>query len=86
MGRWFVQMLDLDTGNTFEDTADVFMTGTGLLNEWKWPSIPGLHSFKGRLLHSACWDEEFDSEVSCRLLRQSRLLWLLLTSDTRTKP
>ncbi|KAL2794663.1 hypothetical protein BJX66DRAFT_351131 [Aspergillus keveii] len=46
----------------FEDCADVLMTGTGLLNEWKWPDIPGLGSFAGEVLHSACWDEGFDAE------------------------
>ncbi|KAE8408281.1 hypothetical protein BDV37DRAFT_296468 [Aspergillus pseudonomiae] len=60
LGKWFVQMLDLQTGQTFEDNADVLITGTGQLNEWKWPPIPGLHSFKGKLLHSACWDETYD--------------------------
>ena len=24
-----------------------------------WPKIPGLHSFKGELIHSANWDESF---------------------------
>lgn len=63
LGKWFVQILNTETDETFEDSADVLMTGTGLLNEWKWPSIPGLQSFKGQLLHSACWDETFQSEV-----------------------
>lgn len=48
-----------------EDSAEVLMTGTGLLNEWKWPSIPGLNEFKGDLLHTANWDKSFDAEV-CR--------------------
>lgn len=61
---WTVQIQDLLTGNTFEDSADVLMTGTGLLNEWKWPSIPGLQCYKGQLLHSASWDEAFTPEVS----------------------
>ncbi|OGE49328.1 hypothetical protein PENARI_c022G06223 [Penicillium arizonense] len=60
IGKWFVQIFDEKTGSVFEDSADIFMTGTGLLNEWKWPSIPGLHSFKGKLLHSACWDSTYD--------------------------
>lgn len=64
MGKWFVQVVDDKTGQVFEDFADVFMTGTGLLNEWEWPSIPGLHAFKGKLLHSACWDESYDIQVS----------------------
>ncbi|OQE17779.1 hypothetical protein PENFLA_c023G05685 [Penicillium flavigenum] len=62
LGKWFVQIFDETTGSVFEDSADVFMTGTGLLNDWKWPSIPGLHSFKGKLLHSACWDNSYDME------------------------
>ncbi|CRL25515.1 Flavin-containing monooxygenase-like [Penicillium camemberti] len=59
-GKWFVQIFDEKTGSVFEDSADIFMTGTGLLNEWKWPFIPGLQSFKGKLLHSACWDNTYD--------------------------
>ncbi|KAF2999664.1 hypothetical protein E8E13_000900 [Curvularia kusanoi] len=43
------------------DSADVLVTGTGTLNEWKWPEIEGLHSFQGTLLHSANWDQSFDS-------------------------
>ncbi|KAI2893055.1 hypothetical protein CBS76997_1774 [Aspergillus niger] len=57
---WTVQVQDVLTGNIFEDSADVLMIGTGLLNEWKWPSVSGLQSFKGQLLHSASWDESFD--------------------------
>ena len=29
---------------------------------WKWPDIPGLDSFKGKLLHSARWDNSYDYE------------------------
>lgn len=29
-------------------------------SNWKWPEIPGLHNFGGKLLHSACWDDSFD--------------------------
>lgn len=25
------------------------------LSKWKWPEIPGLFDFKGKLLHSAKW-------------------------------
>lgn len=39
-----------------EDTADVLFLGTGVLSRWAWPSIEGLHNFKGKLLHSAQWD------------------------------
>lgn len=64
-GKWFVQILDESTPGRqiFEDSADVLITGTGLLNEWKWPSISGIEKFRGKLLHSACWDESYDMEV-----------------------
>lgn len=39
-----------------EDTADVLLLGVGLLNRPKWPDIPGLPEFRGRLLHTAQWD------------------------------
>lgn len=68
--KWFVQIRDLKTGFTHEDYADVLMTGEGVLNEWKWPEIEGLHSFQGTLLHSANWEDQFDPKVrdSCRLV------------------
>lgn len=62
--KWFVQIRDSVTGATFEDSADVLMTGEGVLNEWSWPAIPGIHSFEGPLLHSANWNEQFDANVS----------------------
>lgn len=31
-----------------------------MFSKWKWPSIPGIHDFKGRLVHSARWDESYD--------------------------
>jgi cation diffusion facilitator CzcD-associated flavoprotein CzcO len=36
------------------------VNASGILNNWKWPSIPGLQSFKGQLLHSAHYDESAD--------------------------
>jgi cation diffusion facilitator CzcD-associated flavoprotein CzcO len=55
------------------DTCHVLINATGVLNKWKCrtptppllqsltrfsgPKIPGLHTFKGPLLHSAHWDQ-----------------------------
>ncbi|KAF4465021.1 FAD-dependent pyridine nucleotide-disulfide oxidoreductase [Fusarium albosuccineum] len=56
-----LQKVDADPPVIIEDEADVFITGTGLLNEWKWPSIPGLHSFTGEILHTANWQDSFSA-------------------------
>lgn len=60
-----VELQKLGSGEplTVFDEGDVLITGTGLLNEMKWPSIEGLHQFQGRLLHTANWDENFDATV-----------------------
>ncbi|KAH0829681.1 putative sterigmatocystin biosynthesis monooxygenase stcW [Fonsecaea pedrosoi] len=47
-------------GETIKDWCHVFINGAGFLNDWKWPNIPGLHSFKGKLMHSAAWDPSVD--------------------------
>ncbi|KAK4936739.1 hypothetical protein LTR10_022463 [Elasticomyces elasticus] len=47
-------------GTRVSDWCHVLINGTGFLNSWKWPSIPGLHSFGGQLMHSASWDSSCD--------------------------
>ena len=61
--KWSVNVEDISTGKTVHDKADVLITAIGVLNEWRWPDIPGLHSFKGALLHSAGWEATFKPEV-----------------------
>jgi cation diffusion facilitator CzcD-associated flavoprotein CzcO len=34
-------------------------------SNWKWPDIPGLHTFKGALQHSAHYDETVDLKAKC---------------------
>lgn len=29
-------------------------------SNWKWPNIKGIETFKGHLVHTARWDEEYD--------------------------
>ncbi|CAG1970321.1 unnamed protein product [Fusarium graminearum] len=58
--KWYVQLKNLATGEEYQDSADVLVTGEGVLNEWKWPEIEGIESFKGHLLHSANWDPQID--------------------------
>lgn len=47
----------------YKDDCDILIQATGALNNWKWPNIPGLHDFKGKLLHSATWDEDYEYTV-----------------------
>ncbi|KAH6880730.1 flavin-binding monooxygenase [Thelonectria olida] len=59
--KWHVKVENCLTGDVLEDSCDVLYACIGALNDWKWPEIPGLQSFKGRLLHSAAWDESWDA-------------------------
>lgn len=55
-GKWTLK-LNTPEGEIF-DSVDVVLNCTGGLSNWKWPDIPGLHSFKGTLVHSADWTLE----------------------------
>jgi cation diffusion facilitator CzcD-associated flavoprotein CzcO len=39
--------------------VDVLINATGCLNNWKLPEIEGLDGFKGKVMHSACWDRSW---------------------------
>ncbi|KAK5192630.1 hypothetical protein LTR92_007805 [Exophiala xenobiotica] len=57
-GKWILTV-DAD-GKELTDSCDVLINAGGVLNNWQWPKIPGLHSFRGKLLHSAAWDPSYD--------------------------
>lgn len=57
-GKWKITINR--NGTIFEDAADVLVNGSGILNKWRWPEIEGLDTFKGKLLHSAQWDNSYD--------------------------
>lgn len=59
-GQWKISVKDNNSGREFEDHVDVIINGSGILNKWKWPNIPGLNDFKGTLLHSAQWNKNTD--------------------------
>ncbi|KAF7305151.1 hypothetical protein MKEN_01230300 [Mycena kentingensis (nom. inval.)] len=54
--RWRLKIRGPE-GKEFEDECDVFLNGGGVLNHWAWPSITGLHDFKGALCHTARWPD-----------------------------
>ena len=60
LGQWRLQVRDLATCSIVEDRCDILINAAGVLNQWRWPDIPGLHDFKGKLMHSASWNGETD--------------------------
>lgn len=62
-GKWTVTFENQVTGTPVKQECDILITAMGVLNNWDWPKIPGLHDFKGKLMHSADWDESQDLKV-----------------------
>jgi lysine/ornithine N-monooxygenase len=58
-GVWKLQLVSSD-GTRCEDSCEVLVNGSGVLNSWKYPNIPGIKDFKGDLMHSATWDPKID--------------------------
>jgi len=56
-GEWEIKVRDLVNDTEFTDRCHVLINGSGVLNNWKWPEIKGLHSFKGVLEHTANYSE-----------------------------
>ncbi|KAI4675376.1 uncharacterized protein J4E84_010118 [Alternaria hordeiaustralica] len=59
-GLWRFRVRDLEKDVVFEDSAEFFVNAGGVLNKWKWPEIPGLQDFRGKLMHSANYEEGYD--------------------------
>lgn len=57
---WDINVEDLALNTEIHDHCDIFINATGILNNWRWPAIPGLHDYKGTLLHTANWDKDVD--------------------------
>lgn len=56
--KWNIKLRH--NGQEREEKADIILSAQGFLSQWKWPSIPGIHDFKGHKVHSADWDHSFD--------------------------
>ncbi|ETI19940.1 hypothetical protein G647_08955 [Cladophialophora carrionii CBS 160.54] len=57
-GQWRVMVEHNNT--VIEDYADILISAQGFLNTWNWPLIPGLQDFRGKKVHSASWDHDYD--------------------------
>jgi len=47
-----------DTGEIFE--CQVLISGLGMFNDLKWPTVEGIEDFEGDYFHSARWDHDVD--------------------------
>ncbi|KAL3442780.1 FAD/NAD(P)-binding domain-containing protein [Aspergillus insuetus] len=56
---WQVQVRGPD-GHVLTSCAEILVSCHGSLNEWRYPDIPGVQDFQGKLMHSASWDSSFD--------------------------
>ena len=59
-GVWRFKVRNLETDEVVDDAAEFFINAGGVLNSWKMPEIPGLQDFKGKLMHSANYEEGYD--------------------------
>ncbi|EPE06691.1 4-hydroxyacetophenone monooxygenase [Ophiostoma piceae UAMH 11346] len=59
-GIWDLTLEDQATKERWTDFCHVLVNGTGILNNWVWPDIDGLHDFHGPIIHSANWDHSVD--------------------------
>ncbi|OAL53151.1 cyclohexanone monooxygenase [Pyrenochaeta sp. DS3sAY3a] len=58
-GIWNV-VIQMPDGSSKHDTCHIFVNAAGILNNYKWPEIPGRENFKGQMVHSAAWDSSID--------------------------
>ena len=59
-GYWRVDVRDIKANKTISQECEILVNAAGVLNRPQWPNIPGLHDFKGKLIHSATWDESVE--------------------------
>lgn len=54
-GEWTIDV-ENSKGEIGQYQCDIFVNASGILNNWQWPKIEGLETFKGKKLHSANYD------------------------------
>lgn len=50
-GEWLIKLKDTTGGQTrlFDERCHILLHGTGILNNFKWPVIEGMETFKGKV-------------------------------------
>ncbi|RTE69662.1 hypothetical protein BHE90_015950 [Fusarium euwallaceae] len=61
-GGYDVEIEDLAAKQVFKSFCHILINAGGILNAWRYPPIPGINEYKGKLLHTANWDESVELE------------------------
>lgn len=50
-GEWLIKLKETKGGQTrlFDERCHLLLHGTGILNNFKWPNIEGMETFKGKV-------------------------------------
>ncbi len=59
---WGFTVRDLVMDEVFTDEVEYYINAGGGLNNFKWPNIEGINDYKGKLMHSAYYDEGYPLE------------------------
>ncbi|KAJ2895272.1 hypothetical protein MKZ38_006737 [Zalerion maritima] len=59
-GIYYLTLEDQVNKGVWTDWCHSLVNGTGILNNWAWPDIEGLHDFAGPKVHTAHWDPSID--------------------------
>ncbi|RFU35024.1 hypothetical protein B7463_g1287, partial [Scytalidium lignicola] len=57
---WRVFLKDLESGKSFIHEAKILVSAVGGYTNPKYPTIPGIESFEGPVIHTARWDKNYD--------------------------
>ncbi|KAK2672805.1 FAD/NAD(P)-binding domain superfamily [Fusarium oxysporum f. sp. vasinfectum] len=57
--KWHLTV-ETNAGESFAEEVDVVVAARGNLNTISWPDILGFDTFKGKKMHSAAWDQDYD--------------------------
>jgi cation diffusion facilitator CzcD-associated flavoprotein CzcO len=61
-GVWKLRIRDIASDTVIDHEAEFFINAGGVLNKWKMPDVPGLKEYKGKLMHSAAYEEGYPLE------------------------
>ncbi|PGH14620.1 hypothetical protein AJ79_02955 [Helicocarpus griseus UAMH5409] len=60
ISRWHVYLEDIATGQQYIHEAKILISAVGGYTNPKYPSLQGMESFQGPIVHTARWDKSYD--------------------------